>query len=173
MSACGYEQTSGVISSSVRSPLESGPAYREISKLRVLVRLPLRSGPRAITPPMSGSDPRHIRVVLRHVNFVYIHRYLDGNGRMDCVPMNIMLAADGYPWRVITLDKRDGYMARLEQASVGQNIVLFADFRACLVEDGLKGDPQANVRVEMEGRSQGQSRSGGEARQKDWEAPGQ
>ena len=74
-----------------------------------------------------------VRVVLGHFVFVYIHPYMDGNGRMGRYLMNVMLAAGGYPWTVIPLEKRDVYMAALESASVDQNIVPFAVFLSRLV----------------------------------------
>jgi Fic family protein len=49
-----------------------------------------------------------VRVVLGHFVFVYIHPYIDGNGRMGRFLMNLMLASGGYPWAVIpegTVDK--------------------------------------------------------------------
>jgi hypothetical protein len=81
------------------------------------------------------------RVVLGHFMFVYIHPYMDGNGRMGRFLMNMMLAAGGYPWTVIPLQKRDEYMAALESASVDQDITPFAKFLARLVCDRLKGKP--------------------------------
>jgi fido (protein-threonine AMPylation protein) len=39
-----------------------------------------------------------VRVVLGHFIFVYIHPYMDGNGRIGRILMNVMLAAGGYPW---------------------------------------------------------------------------
>jgi len=42
--------------------------------------------------------------------------------------MNVMLAADGYPWTVIPLEKRDDYMAALERGSVEQDIAPSAIF---------------------------------------------
>ncbi len=69
-----------------------------------------------------------VRVALGHFIFVYIHPYMDGNGRMGRFLMNVMLAASGYPWTVIPVQRRDAYMAALEQASVQQNIAPFARF---------------------------------------------
>ena len=84
------------------------------------------------------TDPS-VRVVLGHFIFVYIHPYMDGNGRIGRFLMNVMLASGGYPWTVVPLQRRDAYMDALEQASVNHNIVPFTDFLARLVKDGLKG----------------------------------
>jgi hypothetical protein len=71
-----------------------------------------------------------VRVVLGHFFFVYIHPYIDGNGRMGRFLMNVMMASGGYPWTVVKVDKRDQYMAALEQASVNRNIEPIARFLA-------------------------------------------
>lgn len=63
-----------------------------------------------------------VRVVLGHFIFVYIHPYMDGNGRIGRFLMNTMMAAGGYPWTIIPVDERDNYMSALESASVGQDI---------------------------------------------------
>jgi Fic/DOC family len=95
---------------------------------------------------MLSKEPEpSVRVVLGHSIFVYVHPYMDGNGRIGRFLMNVMLAAGGYPWTVVPLERRDAYMAALEQASVRQNIVPFADFLAQLVKDGLRGKPAAKV----------------------------
>jgi hypothetical protein len=86
-----------------------------------------------------------VRVVLSHFIFVYIHPYMDGNGRIGRFLMNVMLAAGGYPWTVVPLERRDAYMAALEQASVRQNIVPLANFLAQLVKEELRGKPVAKV----------------------------
>ncbi len=64
-----------------------------------------------------------VRVVLGHFFFVYVHPYFDGNGRMGRFLMNVMVAAGGWRWMLITFDTRDTYMDALEQASVRQDIV--------------------------------------------------
>lgn len=73
------------------------------------------------------SEPS-VRAVLGHFVFVYIHPYMDGNGRMARFLMNAMLASGGYPWTVIQVADRNEYMTALEQASVQGNIELFAKF---------------------------------------------
>lgn len=72
-------------------------------------------------------------VVLSHFFFVYIHPYMDGNGRCGRFLMNVMMAAGGYAWTVAPLERRDEYMDALEQASVNQDIVPFTCFLAGLL----------------------------------------
>ncbi len=86
-----------------------------------------------------------VRVVLVHFVFVYIHPYMDGNGRMGRFLMNLMFAAGGYPWTVIPLEKRNDYMAALESASVEQDIAPFAMFLGKLVSENLSGKPAPQV----------------------------
>ena len=86
-----------------------------------------------------------VRVVLGHFVFVYIHPYMDGNGRMGRFLMSVMLAAGGYHWTVIPTEKRDHYMTALENASVEQDIAPFAMFLGRLVSEGLEGKPAPQV----------------------------
>jgi hypothetical protein len=76
-----------------------------------------------------------VRAVLGHFIFVYIHPYIDGNGRIGRFLFNAMLASGGYPWTVIPVDRRDEYMAALEKASVEQDITQFAKFLSQLVKN--------------------------------------
>lgn len=76
-----------------------------------------------------------VRTVLGHWIFVYIHPYMDGNGRVGRFLMNTMFASGGYPWTVITVDRHNEYMAALEEASVNNDIKAFAAFLASYLTD--------------------------------------
>lgn len=69
-----------------------------------------------------------IRAILGHFIFVYIHPYLDGNGRIGRFIMNLMLISGGYTWTVIRNERRDEYMSSLEKASTCEDISDFAYF---------------------------------------------
>jgi hypothetical protein len=86
----------------------------------------------ALFDHLRDEDHAAVRTVLGHWVFVYIHPYMDGNGRIGRFLMNTMLASGGYPWTVITVDRRNEYMAALEEASVKNNIKPFAAFLAGL-----------------------------------------
>jgi len=79
-----------------------------------------------------------VRAVLGHWLFGYIHPYPDGNGRMARFVMNAMLASGGYPWTVIRVEDRNGYLAALEAASIGQDVEPFARFVAERVQWSLE-----------------------------------
>jgi hypothetical protein len=71
-----------------------------------------------------------VRAVLGHFMFVFIHPYMDGNGRLGRFIMNAMLASGGFPWTVLRLEDRDRYMAALNAASGQGDIRSFATFVA-------------------------------------------
>jgi Fic/DOC family len=76
------------------------------------------------------SEEKHpaVRAVLGHFIFVYIHPYMDGNGRIGRLLLNLMFVSGGYPWTVIRAEQRPHYMQALEAASTEGNIELFAKF---------------------------------------------
>lgn len=84
-----------------------------------------------------------VRAVLGHFIFVYIHPYIDGNGRMGRFIMNLMLASGGYPWTVIPVQQRSQYMKSLEEASVHLNILPFLELVSHLVNESMRGKPVA------------------------------
>lgn len=75
-----------------------------------------------------------VRAVLGHWLFGYIHPYPDGNGRMARFFMNAMLASGGYPWTVVRVEDRKGYLAALDSASIDMDIRPFAKFIADRVQ---------------------------------------
>ncbi len=79
-----------------------------------------------------------VRAVLGHWLFGYVHPYPDGNGRMARFLMNALLASGGYPWTVIRVEDRDGYLATLESASINMDIGPFASFLADRVQWSLE-----------------------------------
>jgi fido (protein-threonine AMPylation protein) len=83
-----------------------------------------------------------VRAVLGHFVFVFIHPYMDGNGRIGRFLMNAMLAGGGYPWTIVTFDVRDEYMTALESASVAQDITPFARLLFRLMTEQLATPPQ-------------------------------
>jgi Fic family protein len=85
-----------------------------------------------------------VRAVLGHFVFVYIHPYMDGNGRIGRFLMNVMLASGGYPWTVVPVARRNEYLTALERASVNQDIEPFADLVSLLVAATMQGKQEAN-----------------------------
>jgi Fic family protein len=76
-----------------------------------------------------------VRAVLGHFFFVYIHPYMDGNGRLGRFILNAMLATGGYAWTIVPLELRKPYMAALDQASSYRNVQPLAKFFADLVRE--------------------------------------
>lgn len=108
-----------------------------------------RDGIRDVMPVLfqllEEEEEASVRAVLGHFIFVFIHPYMDGNGRIGRFLMNVMLSSGGYPWTVIPVEERDTYMNALEQASVDQNIEPFAKFIAYLVRASMEGKPVARI----------------------------
>lgn len=77
---------------------------------------------------LSKEPSASVRAILGHFLFVYIHPYMDGNGRIARFLMNVMFASEGYPWTIIQVKHRDRYFAALELASVENDIVPLAKF---------------------------------------------
>jgi Fic family protein len=75
-----------------------------------------------------------VRAVLGHFIFVFIHPYMDGNGRLSRFLMNCLLTTGGYPWTIVTVQSRKLYLAALEQASTYGNITPFSDLIGGFVE---------------------------------------
>lgn len=70
------------------------------------------------------------RAVLAHLEFVTIHPFLDGNGRVARLLMNYTLLTGGYPWVTIRSDERTPYFRALERAQVEDDVADLARFLA-------------------------------------------
>lgn len=79
---------------------------------------------------LKAETDANVRIVLGHFIFVFIHPFIDGNGRTARFLMNLMIAAAGQPWTVIPVEHSKRYMAALEAASVQEDIEPFAQFLA-------------------------------------------
>lgn len=56
---------------------------------------------------------------------MYIHPFIDGNGRTARLLMNLILMSNGYPITVIKTENRDIYIKALEKASTQSDISEF------------------------------------------------
>lgn len=100
---------------------------------------PSKEAVREMMPELSdlleAESSSAVRGVLGHFIFVYIHPYMDGNGRIGRFLMNAMLASGGFSWTIIPVERRKEYMAALDAASFGGDIRPFAAFvRSCRVD---------------------------------------
>ena len=77
---------------------------------------------------LEKDDHAGVRAVLGHFIFVYIHPYVDGNGRLGRFIMNAMLASGGYPWTIVPVERRNDYLATLNEASGKSSIRPLAEF---------------------------------------------
>jgi Fic family protein len=137
--------TAGLLKPADLAGYRNGQVYIRKSMHVPLNRDAVRDAMPALFELLINEEHPAVRVVLGHFIFVYIHPYMDGNGRMGRFLMNLMMAAGGYPWTVIPVGERNAYMAALEKASVGEDIAPFTDFLANLVEKRLAGAPLPEV----------------------------
>ena len=130
----GPSITAGILQPADLAGYRNGPVFIR----RSMHVPPSRDAVRELMPAffelLTNETEPAVRVVLGHFVFVYIHPYMDGNGRMGRFLMNTMMAAGGYPWTIIPVERRDDYMAALESASVRQDITPFAQFIRSLIE---------------------------------------
>ncbi|MFK8273916.1 Fic family protein [Capnocytophaga canimorsus] len=115
----GYRTNQVYIRGSMHTPLSSDAVREAMPILFELLKY--------------ETDAR-VRAILGHFIFVYIHPYMDGNGRIARFLMNVMLISGGYNWMVIPVERRQEYMDALERASVNEDITDFTLFLASLIK---------------------------------------
>lgn len=79
-----------------------------------------------------------VNAVLGHYFFVFIHPYMDGNGRIGRFLMNALLASGGYPWTVVRVDHRNQYNSTLENTHIHFDMTDFTNFiKQEMLVDGI------------------------------------
>jgi hypothetical protein len=141
----GPSVTAGILRPSDLAGYRNHQVYIGRSMHTPLNREAVRDAMPVLFELLIGENEAPVRAVLGHFVFVFIHPYMDGNGRMGRFLMNVMLASGGYPWTVIPVQRREEYMQALEKASVGSDIEPFARFLGYLTGEGLKGMPVAKI----------------------------
>lgn len=122
--------TAGILKASQLAGYRSSPVYiRQSQHVPMNVEAVRDCMPVFFDLLKTETDPA-VRIVLGHFIFVFIHPFLDGNGRIARFLMNVMMAAAGQPWTVIRVEQRADYMGALEAASVQGDIRPFAAFLA-------------------------------------------
>lgn len=133
--------TAGLLKPADLAGYRNGQVYIRQSMHVPLNRNAVRDAMPAFFELLRAESDAAVRVVLGHFVFVYIHPYMDGNGRMGRFLMNLMMASGGYPWTVVPVGDGKTYMEALEKASVGEDIRPVADFLGGLVKKRLAGEP--------------------------------
>lgn len=118
--------TAGIVKPSDLVGYRTSQVYIRGSKHTPLSPDAVRSAMPVLIELMEQEEDAAVRAVLGHFFFVFIHPYMDGNGRTARFIMNVMLVTAGYSWRVITIEERSAYMNALEQASIKGDITTFA-----------------------------------------------
>jgi hypothetical protein len=93
------------------------------------------------------------RALLLHLEFVTIHPFLDGNGRLGRLLMNYALISAGHPWVTVPSDERIPFFRSIERAQVEADAVPFTRFVWNLIKQSAK-DLEASQKRPLPRRSQ-------------------
>lgn len=122
--------TAGILKASQLAGYRSSPVYIRQSQHVPMSPEAVRDCMPVFFDLLKEEKEPVVRIVLGHFIFVFIHPFLDGNGRIARFLMNVMMAAAGQPWTVIKVEQRRAYMTALEAASVKGDVRPFAAFLA-------------------------------------------
>jgi Fic family protein len=87
--------------------------------------------------PVADLQTALLQAAVAHTWFVSIHPFLDGNGRVARLLMNLLLMRSGYPIAIITKEDRLRYYDALEQ-SQGSDLTAFLALVAECVHESLE-----------------------------------
>ena len=76
--------------------------------------------------PSEGTHPV-VHAAQAHLDFVTIHPFRDGNGRVGRLLMNLLLLRAGYPIAVVPVERRAAYIAALVAAQSGNDVGALLD----------------------------------------------
>lgn len=127
--------TAGLISELDLAGYRKGPIYIKRSMHVPPASEGLMNCMTALKECIDEEDSFPVKAILGHLLFVYIHPFIDGNGRTARFLMNFLFIIGGDNWVVIKQETRDRYMAVLESASVGKNIIPFVEFILDTIEN--------------------------------------
>ena len=99
------------------------------------------------------------RAVLVHLEFVTIHPFMDGNGRLGRLLMNYALLSAGLPWVTIRSDERVPYFRAIESAQVDDDAVVFVEFVWHLIRQAV-AELKPKVRRKRQVRRRRRARRG-------------
>jgi len=107
----------GILAPADLAGYRNGPVYIKNAAHVPPPREAVRDMMPALFDLLAAEPSAPVRAVLGHFCFVFIHPYMDGNGRIGRFLMNAMLASGGFPWTVIRVEWRAEYLAALDAAS--------------------------------------------------------
>lgn len=126
----GPSVTAGILKRHQLAGYRSGPIFIRNSMHTPLPRDAILDSMEALFELIAQEPHAAVRAVLGHHLFVFIHPYFDGNGRIGRFLMNALFVSGGYPWTIVRVERRTGYMQALEKASVGGDILPLTQFLA-------------------------------------------
>ena len=99
------------------------------------------------------------RALLVHLEFVTIHPFTDGNGRLGRLLMSYALLSAGLPWVTIRSDERVPFFKAIESAQVDDDAVPFVEFVWHLIRQAVT-DLKPKVRRKRQVRRRRHARRG-------------
>ena len=78
------------------------------------------------------------RAMLVHLEFVTVHPFGDGNGRLGRLLMNLELLRAGLPWVTVRADERQPFFVAIQRAQVEDDVTEFAHMMEHLMQQAAK-----------------------------------